>query len=126
MPICGDVNGNVNLSAPLRNNGPVEASLAAVGGILLLLAVSGGIKRIKTKDMERDEFVPLGDRIAATLLGGALVGLAAVLQAGHKGTGLWVTLGLGGAVVFGYAGYLWREYRRDKKRQRDKQRSALG
>jgi hypothetical protein len=86
--------------------------LAVVGGVLLLLAVTGGIQGIGTKLLQKDEFVPLGDRIAATLLGGALIGLAAVLDAGLKRRGLWITLGVGAAIVLGYAGFLWREYRR--------------
>jgi hypothetical protein len=72
--------------------GPVEEVLAVAGAIMLLLGVTGGIKGIATKWFKTGEFVPLGDRIAATLLGGALIGLAAVFAADVKGTGLWITL----------------------------------
>jgi steroid delta-isomerase-like uncharacterized protein len=99
----------------------MEEVLAVVGGILLLLAVTGGIQGIATKLFEKDEFVPLGDRIAATLLGGALIGLAAVLDAGVKHTGLWITLGVGAAIVLGLAGFLWLEFRRDRKDDREVQ-----
>lgn len=101
----------------MPENGPVEEILAVLGAIMLLLGVTGGIKGIATKWFKTEEFVPLGDRIAATLLGGALIGLAAVLAADAKRTGLWITLGLGATIVLGYAGFLWLEYRRDRKKK---------
>jgi hypothetical protein len=97
--------------------GLVEEILAVAGAIMLLLGVTGGIEGIATKWFETKEFVTLGDRIAATLLGGALIGLAAVLAADVKRTGLWITLGLGAAIVLGYAGFLWSEYHRDRKKE---------
>ena len=84
---------------------------------MLLLGVTGGIEGIATKWFKTEEFVPLGDRIPATLLGGALIGLAAVFAADVARTGLWITLGLGAAIVLGYAGFLWLEYRRDRKKK---------
>jgi hypothetical protein len=94
---------------------PMEAILAAAGGGLLLLGVAGGIKRIKTDKIEKDEFVPLGDRAAAILIGAALIGLAAVLEAGLRGDWLWATLAFGGIVVLLYAGFLLYWYWEEKK-----------
>ena len=42
-------------------------TLAVAGSILLLLAVTGGIEGIGTKFFQKDQFVPVGDRIAAIL-----------------------------------------------------------
>ena len=89
-------------------------TLAVAGAILLLIAVTGGIEGIATKLFQKEQFVPLGDRIAATLLGGTLIGLAAVLETGSHRWGLWVALGVGGAVVLWYATFLGREYRRNR------------
>jgi hypothetical protein len=47
--------------------------LAVAAAILLLLAVTGAIEGIGTKLFQKNQFVPIGDRIAAILLGGALV-----------------------------------------------------
>jgi hypothetical protein len=94
----------------------MEAILAAAGGVLLLFGVTGGIKRIKTDKIEKEEFVPLGDRAAATLIGAALIGLAAVLEAGIRREGLWATLASGGIVVLLYAGFLLYEDRKEKKK----------
>ncbi len=84
----------------------MEAILAAAGGVLLLYGVTGGIKRIKAEKIEKDEFVPLGDRAAAILIGAALIGLAAVLEAEYRGGGLWAALGFGAGVVLLYAIFL--------------------
>jgi arginine exporter protein ArgO len=95
----------------------MEAILAAAGGVLLLFGVTGGIKRIKTDKIEKDEFVPLGDRAAAILIGAALIGLAAVLEAGLRGDWLWATLAFGGIVVLFYAGFLLYRDRKEKEAQ---------
>jgi len=86
----------------------VAETLAVAGSILLLLAVTGGIEGIGTKLFQKDQFVPVGDRIAAILLGGALVGLAVVLETASESRGVWVALGAGAAVVLWYAGFLAR------------------
>ena len=91
-------------------------TLAVAGAILLLLAVTGGIQGIATKFFQKNEFVTLGDRVAATLLGAALIGLATVLETGLRRWGLWVALGAGAVVALGYAGFLWREDRRTRSR----------
>jgi hypothetical protein len=36
----------------------MEAALATIRGLLLLLGVTGGIKRIKTAEVEKDDFIP--------------------------------------------------------------------
>jgi hypothetical protein len=77
--------------------------------------VTGGIEGIATKFFQKNEFVTLGDRVAATLLGGALIGLATVLEIGSHRWGLWIALGAGAAVVLWYAGFLWREDRRTRR-----------
>jgi drug/metabolite transporter (DMT)-like permease len=97
----------------------VAETLAVVGSILLLLGVTGGIQGMATKLFSKDEFVPLGDRIWATLIGGTLVGLAVVLETGSKrGLALWIMLGIGAVIVTGYSGFLWSEYRHDKEQAR--------
>ena len=83
-------------------------TLAVAGSILLLLAITGGIEGIGTKLFQKDQFVAVGDRIAAILLGGALVGLAVVLETASESWGVWVALGAGAAVVLWYAGFLAR------------------
>jgi O-antigen/teichoic acid export membrane protein len=93
----------------------MEAILAAAGGVLLLFGVTGGITRIRAERFEKDEFVPLLDRVAAILIGAALIGLAAVLEAGYRSDGLWAALAFGAAVVLAYAGYLLYQDRRQKK-----------
>ena len=90
-------------------------TLAVAGAILLLLAVTGGIQGIATKFFQKDEFVTLGDRVAATLLGGALIGLATVLETGSHRWGLWTALGAGAVVVLWYAAFIWREDRRTRR-----------
>jgi hypothetical protein len=96
-------------------NGAVAETLAVAGTILLLLAVTGGIEGIATKLFQKEQFIPLGDRIAATLLGGALIGLAAVLETGSHRWGLWIALGVGSAVVLWYASFLGREHLRNRR-----------
>jgi len=94
----------------------VAETLAVAGAILLLLAVTGGIEGIATRFLRKDEFVTLGDRVAATLLGGALIGLATVLETGSRRWGLWAALAAGAVVVLWYAGFLWREDRKTRRR----------
>jgi hypothetical protein len=103
----------------------MEAILAAAGGVLLLYGVTGGIKRIKAEKLEKDEFVPLGDRAAAILFGAALIGLAAVLEAGGRGDGLWATLGCGAAVVLVYGGFLIYEDRIPEAQSRESEGETL-
>jgi hypothetical protein len=43
----------------MAENRPVKETLAVVGGILLLLGVTGGIQGIGTKLLQKEEFVPL-------------------------------------------------------------------
>jgi hypothetical protein len=86
----------------------VAETLAVAGAILLLIAVTGGIEGIATKLFQKNQFVPIGDRIAATLLGGALVGLAVVLQVASGSWGVWAALGAGAAALLWYAGFLAR------------------
>jgi hypothetical protein len=57
------------------------------------------------------------------VLGGALIGLAAVLDAGSKRIGLWITLGVGAAIVAGYAGFLWREWNRKEAPKKPRART---
>src|SRR5439155_2554745 len=106
LPLLCSIRGSPVLCGPgveavSGENGPVAETLAVAGAILLLIAVTGGIEGIATKPFQKDQFVPLGDRIAATLLGGTLIGLAAVLETGSPRGGRWVAPG-GGA-----AGGLW-------------------
>jgi hypothetical protein len=97
-----------------RDNSPVAEILTSAGVILLLLAVAGGIKGIATKLLQKDEFVALGDRVAATLLGAALIGLAVALEADWHRWGLWIALAVLAAVVLWYAAFLGREYLKTK------------
>ena len=106
----------------MRENDGVAETLGVVGSILLLLGVTGGIKGIATKLFSKKEFVPLGDRVWATALGGALVGLAVILETESRRTlALWIALGIGAAVVAGYTRFLWREYERDKDREEEEE-----
>ena len=84
---------------------------------MLLLGVAGGIQGIGTKLLQKDEFVPLGDRVAATLLGGALLGLAALRDVGIKRTAFWITLAIGALVVLGYAAFLSFRFWADSKKR---------
>jgi hypothetical protein len=81
----------------------------AVGGVLLLfVSVTGGIKVIETKGLKKEEFVPMGDRLAAVLVGAALIGLAAVLETGYHRWGLWIALALVAGAALWYAWFLAR------------------
>jgi Ca2+/Na+ antiporter len=86
----------------------VAETLAVGGVILLVLAVTGGIEVIATKLVAKKEFIPMGDRVAAALIGGALIGLAVALQVDWHRWGLWITLGLLAAAVLWYATFLGR------------------
>lgn len=85
----------------------MESVVALAGGILLILALGGGIK-LDSKLVRIDSPVPQGDRAAAVLLGSVLVALAAILEADVTHVALWIDLGLGAAIALGYAGFIWR------------------
>ena len=57
----------------------MEAVLATLGGILILLSVGGGTF-MNTKFVKTDQYIPAGDRIASGLIGVALIAISLVLN----------------------------------------------
>jgi Ca2+/Na+ antiporter len=86
----------------------VAETLAVAGAILLLLSVTGGIGLISTAVLKKEQHVPMGDRVAGTLIGVALIALAAMLQTGYHRWGVWIALGCLAAAVLWYAQFLGR------------------
>lgn len=85
----------------------MESVVALAGGILLILAVGGGIQ-LDSRLVRLHSPVPQGDRAAAALLGLVLVGLAAILEADLGDVALWIAMGLGAAIAVSYAIFIWR------------------
>jgi hypothetical protein len=85
----------------------VEALVALAGGILLVIALGGGIQ-LDSRLVRLHSPVPQGDRAAAVLLGAVLVALAAILEADVSHVALWIDLGLGAAIAVAYAVFIWR------------------
>jgi Ca2+/Na+ antiporter len=85
----------------------VESVVALAGGILLILALGGGIQ-LDSRLVRLHSPVPQGDRAAAVLLGAVLVALAAILEADLSRVALWIDMGLGAAIAVGYAMFIWR------------------
>jgi hypothetical protein len=85
----------------------VESVVALAGGILLILALGGGIQ-LDSRLVRLHSPVPQGDRAAAVLLGAVLVALAAILEADLSDVALWIAMALGAAIAVGYAIFIWR------------------
>jgi hypothetical protein len=85
----------------------VESVVALAGGILLILALGGGIQ-LDSRLVRLHSPVPQGDRAAAVLLGAVLVALAAIREADLSRVALWIDMGLGAAIAVGYAMFIWR------------------
>ena len=89
----------------------MEAALAIAGGVLLVLSLGGGVKRLSTRVAEKDEYVPMGDRRYAAALGFDLVALAVAVEAEWPAYIVGPVLGLGGLIALDYARFLWRSDR---------------
>ncbi len=87
----------------------MEIVLATAGCVLLLLAVGGGIKGLKTKVVEKAEFVPAGDRAFAGLIGISLISTAVALSVTkpEQLLPLWASLASGVLFTILYAAFLW-------------------
>lgn len=77
----------------------MEAVLALVGGTLLLLSFGGVL--FESRILATKEPVPPGDRIAAALVGGALIAVATAVEVGKFSSVLWFGLAVNGAFVVG-------------------------
>lgn len=85
----------------------MESVVALAGGILLILAVGGGIQ-LDSRLVRLHSPVPQGDRAVAVLLGAVLIALAAILEGDLGDVALWIVMGLGAAIAAGYAVFIWR------------------
>jgi hypothetical protein len=85
----------------------LEAVVALTGGILLLLSFSGG--SIESRIVSIPAALPTGDRVAAAVVGWALIALAAMIEVESLSEpALWVALGLGTGAIVAYAFFLVR------------------
>jgi hypothetical protein len=85
----------------------MESVVALAGGILLVLALGGGVK-LDSRLVRLDSPVPQGDRAAAVLLGAVIIALATILEADLGHAALWADMGVGAVIAFAYALFIWR------------------
>jgi hypothetical protein len=83
----------------------MATAVAAPGGILVLLSF-GGVA-FESRMLSTKESVPPGDRIAAILVGAALLALATVVELHRFSAVLWVALAIDAAAALGYSSFLY-------------------
>src|SRR5512132_1993354 len=85
----------------------MEAVVASVGGILVVLSFAG--VSLESRFVTTKGPLPPGDRIAGALVGWALIAVAMLVEVGDLSEhALWVALGIGTLAAGGYALFLWR------------------